>query len=648
MTLRRQLLILIVLLFALVLLGTLSMSVHNRRAYLAEQLGSHAQDAATSLGLSLSPHAAGGDLATMQALVDAMFDSGDYRLIDLISVDGEPLLTRRLDNGIAGVPGWFERVARLQTPTGEAQVMAGWHRFGTVHVASHPGFAYQELWRSTIGTIWVLVLVGGAGLLVGLPLLQLVLRPLRDMERQAEAISNREFRVLERVPRTRDLRRVVLAMNRMAQKVRQMLDEQIALTERAREQARRDPVTGLGNRSYFEQELAALVDSDEQDFHGVLGLLQVANFKAYNDRLGFVAGDELLRFVGEQVEQVCQRYGAYQLARLGGADFGLLVWGAEGREAQALADALAQALAAAHGAGLVQDEDVGHAGLVPYDGEQTTSQWLARADLALRSAQSQGANGVLVMSETPLARSRNASEWRRHLEQVIDAGDITLHAQPVVDLRDRERVLHRELLLRIRGDDGLLPAGLFMPMAERLGLMPALDRLVIEHVLGALDAAEYPDGNYCINVNPTTLDDDTFLAWLQPRLAGHPARAARLLFEVPEYGASTRLDAVRRLADALHGAGAGFGLDRFGRGLRSFAWLGSLKVSHIKVDSSFVRHIDGSRDNQFFMQALAEVAHGLEGGLYAEAVETEAEWGQLVTLGVDGAQGYLIARPGPL
>ena len=121
--------------------------------------------------------------------------------------------------------------------------------------------------------------------------------------------------------------------------------------------------------------------------------------------------------------------------------------------------------------------------------------------------------------------------------------------------------------------------------------------------------------------------------------------AKRVIFEIPEYGAVSMLDQVQDLITRTAKIGSKVALDHFGCGFSSFAYLHSLKVHYLKVDGSYLSQVDKSPDNQFFIQALTDIAHGLDMKVIAEAVESEETWGVLQMLNVDGAQGYYLGRP---
>jgi EAL domain-containing protein (putative c-di-GMP-specific phosphodiesterase class I) len=136
-----------------------------------------------------------------------------------------------------------------------------------------------------------------------------------------------------------------------------------------------------------------------------------------------------------------------------------------------------------------------------------------------------------------------------------------------------------------------------------------------------------------------------FIDWLCAELAKVPDAASRLLIEISEYGVIENIDALSEFIGKLFMHGTRVGLDHFGRGFSSFGYLSKIKLDYIKVDGSYVRGILENKDNQFFIESVARVAHGLDVKVYAVSVENEAEWDLLVSLHLDGGQGYGVGRP---
>ena len=650
MTLSRQLVILLLLMIALVLTGAFVIGVRNSQQYLEDQLASHAQDAATSLGLSISRSLFENDQASIESMTDAMFDRGFYRMIRIEKIDGSPVVERKIPLKIDGVPDWFVNQLTLQTPEGEAMVMSGWQQTGVVKVSSHPGFAYAQLWRNISDMFrWFLFSAVLASLL-GVVLLRWLLKPLRDIEWQADAICRRDFPVLEPLPKTSDLRRIVEAMNRLANRVKIMLKESEQLAAGLRRQAYQHPVTRLSNRRHFRNTLANLIDSPEEFASGVLALIQLREFKRYNDDKGFAAGDELLRVTAGKLSECAGQIPHHVLAHLGGANFALLAQNFSVQQGSELGARLCTALSALGGADGLTDAGPVHVGLAFFDGVDSPTELMSKADMALQAARSAGPGGWKLMNAegNGLVPVRSASAWRVFIEQCLAMNRLRLHTQPVCSCPER-KLLHEEVLVRLldqteNGDEIVLNAGIFMPQAERAGLTAEIDRAVITQVLKRLQ--QQGEKRYAVNLSPYSLKTPGFLDWLEHQLRIDRTVAANLVFEMAEFGAVAIIDEVRNLVQLLERYGCQFSLDHFGRGFSSFAYLQSLKAHYLKVDGSYMRSLGKNLDNQFFLQSLSKIAHGLDIQVIAESIESEEQWDLLSTLNIDGAQGYFIGRPG--
>jgi EAL domain-containing protein (putative c-di-GMP-specific phosphodiesterase class I) len=222
-----------------------------------------------------------------------------------------------------------------------------------------------------------------------------------------------------------------------------------------------------------------------------------------------------------------------------------------------------------------------------------------------------------------------------------------LASQPVYGPAEHAgNILHFEILMRISISNGPgIPASIFMPMAERLGLASQLDRLAVSALLDHLKSNAGCSGTYALNLSSTSLHDAPFMQWLCTTLEQSAKCASRVLIEFPEYAATADLQTTRELIERLNELGCKCGIDHFGKGFSSFGYLRSLPLSYLKIDGSYVRNIDRDRDNQFFVQSLADTMHSIDIRVYAQAVETSAERKTLEAAGIDGIQGYFCGRP---
>ncbi len=644
MSLLRQLIFAISLLFIGLLTANLMVSVYNARVYLAQQMQVQADDTATSLGLTISQAAQAKDLAQLNSMVDVIFDRGYYRRIIYRSLAGDSVVERQLPINIEGVPAWFIGLISLPEPSGRAEVVSGWYRLGELEVVAHPGYAYRDLWRVFNEQLWLFVIT--ALLCCGLASLGLryLLTPLKKVERQAEAICRREFPVQDDLPRTPELRRMVVAMNRMVTKIKAMFQEQVELSESLHYQSFRDSITGLSNRRDFDARFEAYIRSERGGGAGALLLLQVSQLQSLNEDQGRDTGDQCLRSVAESLEGALASYEGAIVSRRSGADFCVFVPGLTQDDAEQLAAHVFDTVksngwfAADHGLDI-------HLGLA-YSQEVTLdNQLLAQADLSLRQAQHRDSEGwnAYIPEEESIAEIHGAGDWQALLQQALEERRVELHYQPVV-AADDQSLLHVEVLCRLRVGESVITAGVFWPMVERFRLSASMDQLVIEQLLDDI-CGKSGDLQFCINLSPNSVREPGFVDWLLTSLDHRREVVNRLTFELPEASLESAEVEIRSFAEQLFARGAGLSLDHFGLRAQALHRMQSLPLASLKVDSSFVRHIDRNADNRFFVKSLVQIAHSCDIKILAEGVETQEEWKQLQSLGLDGAQGYHLGRP---
>jgi diguanylate cyclase (GGDEF)-like protein len=651
MTLYRQLIIFTLALFLILFIGTWFAKLETTRSFLVDQLESHAQDTATSLGLSITQHMVNKDMPMIESMINAVFDRGYYRVIQLKDTKETVLIERNLDVTIENVPPWFIRWVRLETPDASANVMSGWIQAGSIYVKSHPGYAYKTLWEDVIRTtIWFLA-CGIFLLIAGAFGLRVLLRPLTLVERQADAICRKEYELQERIPWTKEFRRVVEAMNRMTHKVKEMFEEQVKQAEGLRERAYHDPVTGLGNRRYFDTQITARLDRRDSVTKGILLLIKLNDLDKLNQQKGFQAGDEFLKRVTALLQDATRQYASCVLARLTGGDFGIFLPDAPSWDAETIAGGVANRLSQLAAEQIAVTDNIGYVGAATYESTVILGRLLSEADLALTAARQTGPNGWSVRAITaetdkaPLGQQ----QWKDMLEKALRERRISLDAQPVVKTTDRNHLLHLEIFSRIIQEDGtFLSAGVFMPLAERLKLVSSIDRIVLEEVM-QLDRNQLGVENIAVNMSPASLQDDAFRQWLQSSLKTLPRTAPRIIFEFSEFSAVQNLDLVRDFSIFVREYGHAMGLDHYGQSFSNLGYLKSMRPDYVKIDRAYTGELkDEESDSRFFIGSLCSVAHSIDIMVIAEGVETEQQVQILTELNLDAIQGYIVDRPKPI
>lgn len=644
MSLRHQFSLLTSLLVIVLLSGSLLLNLNTARSAFEQQLNARAYDAASALSLSLSQVEPGDDVQR-QRLMDALYDRGFFASIELIRADGSRLV-RQQSQALAQqpAPAWFRNQLALTLLPAEADVMNGWQRLGTVRVLSHADYAYRDLWTLLQTELQWYGLVLVCALLLLQALLSWWLQPLQAVEQQALAICNRQWPLQRTLPRTRELRQVVQAMNRMVQKLSALFAEQSAVAEQLRADSFHDSLSGLLNRRGFDQRLEQRLQHGD-GHSAVLLLLQLQQLTELNLQQGRQVADDLIHNLGRQLGFWLQGYSAAFAGRRSGSDFALYLPCTGHSQAAVLAQQLFDQLS-----NTVLSRRQGlpfHIGGVVLQGDQDSpAQALARADAALRQAQRQPGGGFRLYEADGGLPELAAGEWRSLLLDVLHHEALQLEFQPVLQAQGGQ-VAQLEVFSRICRDGQSIRAGRFWPMVEQHHLAARFDALVIRQVLQRLQqTGAVPAGvTCCINIAPASVVDDTFQRQLVQWLAAAPEAAARLALEVPEPSLPATEAALLRLADALQPYGVQIGVDQVGTGRMSFAYLQRLPLRYVRIDGSFNRGLAQAQDHRFFVQSMVQIAHSLDIEVIAEGVEQDADVQALCQAGVGALSGYYFSRP---
>jgi EAL domain-containing protein (putative c-di-GMP-specific phosphodiesterase class I)/GGDEF domain-containing protein len=633
----RQLWLAIITSMLLALGGSLLASLLSARNYLETQLSQKNTDNATVLALALTQQ--GIDTVAVELAVSALFDSGHYELIRIDDPLGRPLVERRAEAEEIDAPTWFVKCLPLRALPGYAQISDGWKQFGTITLISHSNFAYHALWQGALrisGALSIACLIGGC---LGSLILLRLKAPLAAVVQQARAIFERRFTTIGE-PDVPELRQLASAMNGTVLRLKAMFEEEAARLEAVRREANFDAVTGLANRAHF---LAHLHDAaqNENSLGGTLFIIRVAHLQDINRLLGHLETDHLLQRLGDVLREFAAQYPLTPGARLNGADFALLIPASVSPSAvgEPLLQQLTQQAAAFQGS-LPEQFALWIAG-GSFTYKTPPALILARVDAALASCESEGRSALrLIDIQHTDAAPFTALDWSENIRRALDSGWTRLGAFPVTRLNGVR--LHDECPLRLKFDaDGeWLPAGRFLPQAERLQLTGRLDLAAVTLGLEALDARPELSG-LAINLSAHSIQWPEFRRELLALLAPRPA-AKRLWLEIAESGVAVYFDAFRELCRDLKSVGCRVGIEHFGHRFSEIGRLYDVGIDYLKVDSIFARELDTHVGNQTFLKGLANIARNIGIIVIAEGVSSEQELLALTEAGFDAATGPYI------
>ena len=412
--------------------------------------------------------------------------------------------------------------------------------------------------------------------------------------------------------------------------------------------ARYDTLTGLPNRLMLNEALGdALRYAKQWRTRCAFLMIDLDRFKAVNDSLGHLVGDQLLAQVSYRLKELMDE-GAL-CGRLGGDEFAIVVRDAteKGRVedvARRVIERLSQPYQIDHHT-LYVGASVGSA-FGPRDGK-TVEDLMRNADLALYRAKDEGGSGHFSYEPALHASAEERRKLELALRRALDRGELTLNFQPVVDAQS-EAIVSFEALVRWNSTEhGFVSPGKFIPLAEDTRLIVPIGAWVLEKACH--EATRWPRHvRIAVNVSPEQLLEPEFASTVVHALSASGLDARRLEIEVTESIFLRDANIARNSLEQVMALGCTVALDDFGTGYSSLGYLRKLQFSTIKVDRTFVQGAaQGSPESLAIVRAVVAMAQSLEMTTTAEGVETAEQADMLRTLGCNKIQGFHFGRPMP-
>jgi diguanylate cyclase (GGDEF)-like protein len=414
----------------------------------------------------------------------------------------------------------------------------------------------------------------------------------------------------------------------------------------ARKLARHDPLTGLPNRRFFEEQLQQYLSTVSATHQVAVLMLDLDGFKTVNDTYGHAVGDKVLSEFAFRVSKVL-RAGAF-LARVGGDGFAIIK-----PKIDSLDDPtnLARRIAATVAEPFVIEKVTADFGvgigiaIAPNDGVHA-DELVRRADRALYRAKAAGRSSVRFFEPEMDTHVERRIQIERDLRSAIATNSIVPHYQPLVSL-DGNRIIGFEALARWEnGVLGFIAPDVFVPIAEEIGLINLLSDQLFRRA--CFDANAWPATFVlAFNVSPVQLRDPTLGLRLLSILGQTGFSPRRLEIEITESALVENIGVAQTVIDDLRQVGVRIALDDFGMGYATLSQLLSFHLDKIKIDRSFVSRLDKSEDSQVIVRAILGLAKGFGLTTTAEGVEDAGQLAFLKANGCTEGQGYLFSKAIP-
>lgn len=423
--------------------------------------------------------------------------------------------------------------------------------------------------------------------------------------------------------------------------------EKKQLLDNLRDMAYHDTLTRLPNRRAVEGRLSrALRTAREEGQQHAFCYIDLDQFKLVNDTCGHAVGDALLQDISQTMRAALPSH-AY-LGRLGGDEFGLILFDTPATEAIRLCRTLVQR---------IRDFRFEHkgrrftlgacAGIALINREASASgDIMVQADMACYRAKSEGSGRVMLYEADEVGFRRIEAEmgWAADFAQALEGNQFLPYRQ-LIQPTTASGQPHYEVLIRWLRNGVIEGPAKLLSALERYGQAPILDRWMVETVIAWLATRPDDQAVYFINLSGKTVADESFLDLVCTLLDQYGVAGERIGFEVTETAAVVNLDDAQRLIQGLRPRGCQFALDDFGRDASSFFYLKHLPADFLKIDGAFVRGMLDDKRDEAIVRSIAQLARDFGMHSIAEQVENAEMADLLGQIGVDYLQGYHLHRP---
>jgi diguanylate cyclase (GGDEF)-like protein len=612
---------LILSLFLLIILSTvLVLNFQSANKGVQDRLYEDAKNTATSLSLSLG--GANGDLSMMATMINANFDSGNYRKITLVDVESNPLYERVIESDIVIVPEWFTKMLTLRAPVAFANVSAGWSQVGILRVQSDSTYAYKQLYSILMDLLISFAVIAALSLTALNLLLHAILRPLKEVQKQAAAITQNEFIIQDNIPYTKELADVVVGMNNMISRVKAMFEKGNEELKVHKELEYTDEITQLKNRKYLIDRLPAYLNVDASYEGGVNMIVAFSGIIEANEKIGHQQVDNLFVNIAEIFRKNTKNINDSIVARINGTEFSMFLPNYPRSDAIELAKSIQKhCFNTIDSAGLDQHETFVSIGIYEYNHKDTISELFSRSDNALAQAKFNHEHIHIEKADTAV-EVMGKEAWKLLINKAIEKNRFSFVSWGVIDTKNK-KLVHNVLSIHLILDkNSSYSYAQFMAPAIQTGLSCEIYKKIVAMLFND-SVALLGASTYSLRLPQEYLQKQGTYHDISELLRANAAMMPfKLIIELPDKLVRQDSKNIREYIELFRRYGVEIGIFEFIGESEDYRYLRDLRPLYIKAEGSyFITQSDQS------MSSLRLITDSVGISLIAVGVaDTEMLW----------------------
>ena len=566
--------------------------------------------------------------------IDAEFDAGYYMLIEFTSNDGLFHYKQIDDNVVEGVPPWFMKYTDIKVVKVTSDVSLGWEMFGEVTVMGDIGVVYKALYKMFVKLLYLFVISVLIALIVLSILLHFVLKPLKLIQNQAEAILKNEFVIQKKEPYTTEFKGVVNGMNSMVKKVEDIFNKANEVAIRNREVLYTDPVTTLFNRRYLMLKLPDLLNQNNKINGGTVLFIGLSSIEVLNQLISRRHTNNLIIAFTKTLDKVTKKFDDRLICRLNETEFLLVVPECEADQASDMQRRINRSFLKLLSTNKMNEDNVNiNIGLYRYNSGVSIADLLTRSDTALSNAIADATSSVYLYEEKDAQNTLAKEQWRSIIEHAIKESSFNFESLDVVNTKT-DTLVHESLTYNIYGEDAkeYLYKDFIAPIIN-LGHSVSIHMAVLKELISK--QREFAGKNCTLKLPNDFFRDEGALELLENLLHQYQGENnINLSFEIADNFVIKNLQLVKSFINIFDKYGYGFGIHSFSGESSDYAYLKELHPSFIKADSAFL--LDQSRES---MNTLLLITDSLGIEVIATLITNKKHIDDLKLLHIENIQG---------
>lgn len=632
MTLYRQIAILVSCIF-LILLGTILMvSFKIVKDSAQKELYENAQNSVSSLSISIgSTDITQGSLETM---INASFDNGNYERITFVDIDNTIVYERTKEIKTVNIPVWFERLVAFEVPVAKAKLSSGWQVIGTLEILNNRSITYFQLYNIMMSMMMYLGLACIVFLLILSYIFHVILRPLLEIEKQAQAVMHNEFVIQEKIPWTQEFKVVILSINAMVRKFESIFKTASETLSENKELLYNDAVMKIANRRYFILKATEYLTDENGKNYGTTLILSIKKADGLNQVLGYKNTDKLLFEFAQFLKQLVESYNDSIVCRVNGTEIIIMLPEVYMKDVKNLAsDIMTYMSQKLEELELDKSEFGLDLGICEYESQHNISELFSLIDYALAQAKllPQGQYYELLNNKVAIAKER----WRQIILDGFKNDSFEIMYRKVIDIKNRSK-RHNVVSFALNSDNESYFYGTLIAPVVELGMVQDVYMYVIKKVLLSPDNQNVP---LTIQISSQFIEDkDTYGKLKSLFKETKNSIQNEIIFEIPESVINNHFESSMHFIKLFKEYGFGFGINSFMAYSEDYQYLKDVKPIFVKADKQYIL------DAQQNINVLKIVLDSLGIEFIATGVNELSEIDDLNKKGINAVAGMVVDK----